>query len=581
MSTAQPSSRSREHAPSSLSPADTCPILSRSVVDCGWGRLIFAHTFSGHEALIAELRREREGERDIAFYPRDPHVTLSMAPQDLFLDPSHTFRLMLRDYRPNGDKENGFLIRPAKPGKDRAGINRIYAARHMVPLREGFLAANRDNPVLFTLVAENSSCGEIVGVATGVDHRLAFEDPAQGASLWALAVDPQSAAPGVGEALVRRILEIFKKRGRAFLDLSVMHDNTQAIALYQKLGFQQIPTFTLKRKNPINEKLFIAPPPLEKLNVYARIIIDEARRRGIAVEIVDARAGLFCLTFGGRSLLCRESLSQLTSATTMSICDDKELTRRILVQHGIRVPRQRVAGTPTENAAFLKICQRLVVKPARGEQGQGVSVDLTSPMEVEKAVEKARRQGGRVLLEEYVTGEDLRLVVIDHQVVAAAIRRPAQVQGDGRRTIRQLIEKQSRRRAAATQGESRIPLDGETKRCVALAGYEMDAILRDGVVLMVRKTANLHTGGTIHDVTDRVHPAILEAGVQATRALDIPVVGLDFIVPDINRPEYHFIEANERPGLANHEPQPTAQRFVDLLFPQSTTDNDPGRNPTS
>jgi D-alanine-D-alanine ligase-like ATP-grasp enzyme len=125
---------------------------------------------------------------------------------------------------------------------------------------------------------------------------------------------------------------------------------------------------------------------------------------------------------------------------------------------------------------------------------------------------------------------------------------------------------------AATGGESHVPLDDETKRCIRLAGYELDSVLPPGEALTVRKTANLHTGGTIHDVTDDIHPILRDASVAAARAIDIPVVGLDLAVPDLQAPEYHFIEANERPGLANHEPQPTAERFIDLLFPQTVAD---------
>ena len=101
------------------------------------------------------------------------------------------------------------------------------------------------------------------------------------------------------------------------------------------------------------------------------------------------------------------------------------------------------------------------------------------------------------------------------------------------------------------------------------AGLQMTDILPEGRVLQVRKTANLHTGGTIHDVTDIMHPALVDAAVRAARAIEIPVVGLDLLVPKLDGPDYVIIEANERPGLANHEPQPTAQRFVDLLFPQT------------
>src|SRR5690606_34320040 len=80
---------------------------------------------------------------------------------------------------------------------------------------------------------------------------------------------------------------------------------------------------------------------------------------------------------------------------------------------------------------------------------------------------------------------------------------------------------------------------------------------------------NLHTGGTIHDVTAELHPALAAAAVAAARALSIPVVGLDFLVPAVDGPDYVIVEANERPGLANHEPQPTAERSVDLPFPQT------------
>ena len=174
-----------------------------------------------------------------------------------------------------------------------------------------------------------------------------------------------------------------------------------------------------------------------------------------------------------------------------------------------------------------------------------------------------------MLLESFHEGLDLRIVVIGFEVVAAAIRRPAEVVGDGQHSIGALIEAQSRRRQAATSGESKIPLDHETERTLHAAGYDYSSILPAGEHLFVRKTANLHTGGILEDVTAILHPTLVDAAVRAARALDIPMVGLDLMVPAADQPEYVFIEANERAGLANHEPQPTAERFVDLLFPHS------------
>ena len=152
---------------------------------------------------------------------------------------------------------------------------------------------------------------------------------------------------------------------------------------------------------------------------------------------------------------------------------------------------------------------------------------------------------------------------------STAVRKPAHIIGNGSDSIQTLIEKQSRRRAAATGGESHIPLDRETERCISEAGYSFDSVLPENQRLTVRKTANVHTGGTIHDVTSELHPKLRKAAIDAARAIDIPVTGLDFIVPAVNQPDYTIIEANERPGLANHEPQPTVERFIDLLFPQT------------
>jgi GNAT-family acetyltransferase (TIGR03103 family) len=209
------------------------------------------------------------------------------------------------------------------------------------------------------------------------------------------------------------------------------------------------------------------------------------------------------------------------------------------------------------------------VKLARGEQGNGVSVGVSSEQELEEAIERASHICEDVLLEAYKPGLDLRVVLIDDQVVAAAVRKPAEIVGNGVDTVETLIRKQSRRRAAATGGESHIPMDEETQRCLNAQEVSSDSVPESGRVIRVRETANLHTGGTLHDVTDELHHELVRASEHAARALNIPVVGLDLIVQAPDQAEYWIIEANERPGLANHEPQPTAQRFIDFLFPQT------------
>jgi GNAT-family acetyltransferase (TIGR03103 family) len=538
-------------------------------VDCGWGRLAFCQTFPDNESIAAELKDEGEDRRDIAFYVRDPHVLLAIAPQELFLDPSHTYRLDLSAYHPARDKPRGFTIRRLSSAADAEAINRIYAANNMVTVDPDFIWKRRDSRVVTLFVAEDNDSGEIVGTVTGVDHGRAFDDPESGSSLWCLAADPKARVAKIGEALTRHLAAHFQARGCAFMDLSVLHDNTAAISLYERLGFVRVPFFAVKRKNPINESLFTGPPMEESLNPYARIITEEARRRGIAAEVLDAEGGFFRLTHGGRSVVCRESLSELTTAVAMSRCDDKSVSKRLMEKAGIPVAHAVNADDFEAACALLEEAGQVVVKPVRGEQGRGVTVGISDRETLERAIGQARDQCPDVLVETYAPGDDLRVIVIGGEVVAAALRKRPSIVGDGKSTARKLIEGLSRRRAAATGGESAIPLDAETERCLRDAGYGFDDVLAADEIVEVRKTANLHTGGTLHDVTAELHPAIAAASVEAARVLDIPVVGLDFIVEHPAKDAFIFIEANERPGLANHEPQPTAERFIDLLFPQT------------
>jgi len=442
----------------------------------------------------------------------------------------------------------------------------------MVPAGVDVIWHNHQNvPAVKYLLAVRDEDGAVVGTVTGVDHELLFNDPEEGSSLWTLAVDPAAGLPGVGGALTKALAEHYRSEGRAYMDLSVAHDNAAAIGLYEKLGFRRVPVLAIKRKNAINEPLFSPPPEtVDDLNPYARIIADEALRRGIWVEVLDAETGEMRLTHGGRSVITRESLSEYTSAVAMCRCDDKRLTRRLVSEAGITVPRARLATFDEGDFAFLKEVGEVVVKPTRGEQGKGITVGVVpdnGPDDLSCALARARQQYPDVLIEQRVTGDDLRLVVIDGRVVAAALRMPPEVIGTGEHSVRDLITAESRRRSAATGGESRIPLDDLTESTVAESGWKLDDVLPQGTRLRVRRTANLHQGGTIHDVTAQVNSELSRVAVTAAEAIGIPVTGIDLLVPDVTGAEYAFIEANERPGLANHEPQPTAAAFIDFLFP--------------
>jgi GNAT-family acetyltransferase (TIGR03103 family) len=544
-------------------------------LELGWGRLIFGQTFADAGTLAEALRREAPGRRDICIYARESHVLVAGAPSELFIDPSHTYRLRFTeatDEDTSPPSPVGVTVRALNDPSDADAMNRVFVRCGMVPAPVKVIWDNHlHQPAVTYLLAVRDDDGAVVGTVTGVDHELLFSDPERGSSLWTLAVDPGAGLPGIGIALTRKLAAHFRRAGRAYMDLSVTHDNSAAIRLYEKLGFRRVPVLAIKRKNAINVTLFSPPPEtIDDLNPYARIIADEAIRRGIWVEVLDAEAGEIRLSHGGRTVITRESLSEFTSAVAMCRCDDKRLTRRLVSEAGITVPRARLATSDDGDFEFLKDVGEVVVKPTRGEQGKGITVGVTiehGAVELAAAVARAREEFPEVLIEQRIDGDDLRLVVIDGRVVAAAVRLPPEVIGTGEHSVRDLIVAESRRRSAATGGESRIPLDAVTETTVNEYGWKFDDVLPQGKRLRVRHTANLHQGGTIHDVTPEVNQELCRVAVTAAEAIGIPVTGIDLLVPDVTGQEYAFIEANERPGLANHEPQPTAAAFVDYLFP--------------
>lgn len=227
-------------------------------VDCGWGMLLFGQTFTRHEEMLPILIDEPEGRRNIAFYVWDPQVLVSLAPDRLFMDPSVTYRLWLHEYRPSTRRSGSFYLRPLTSRDDALQVNDIYERSGMVVPDPDVIVANQSSRVFSYMLAVASKSNEVIGCITGIDHKLAFDDPENGASFWSLAVDPGRRTRGAGRALVRYTAEHYLTRGRQYLDLSVLYDNKKAIRLYRSLRFRRVPVFAIKCKNRINRPLYEA-----------------------------------------------------------------------------------------------------------------------------------------------------------------------------------------------------------------------------------------------------------------------------------------------------------------------------------
>jgi cyanophycin synthetase len=273
-----------------------------------------------------------------------------------------------------------------------------------------------------------------------------------------------------------------------------------------------------------------------------------------------------------------------TRHIAVEIASDKEETNRILGELGLPVPKQMLARSPegAERAAE-RLGYPVVVKPLDANHGRGVSLDLKTGAEVRAAFEKAREHARTAVVENFITGFDHRMLVVNGELIAVAKRVPGHVVGDGERTIEQLVavvNSDPRRGIGHEKVLTRLELDAQAETMMAKKGVTKDTVLPRGELLFLRGTGNLSTGGTAIDLTDVVHPDNRDMAVRAAKAIGLDVCGVDFITPDISQ-SYRDIgggicELNAAPGFRMHvaptegTPRDVAGPVMDMLFPRGS-----------
>lgn len=318
-------------------------------------------------------------------------------------------------------------------------------------------------------------------------------------------------------------------------------------------------------------------------------IVEAAAGRGIPVRRLDDGI-LVQLGTGRHRRLLQGAIADTTSAVAVDLVSDKQLTKALLAEAMLPVPRGRVVVDAADaQRAFDELGGRVVVKPVDGQQGRGVTIGLADGEAVARAYELAAHVSRRVLVERHLDGSDVRVLVIGGCAVAASLRTPPQVSGDGTRSITSLVEAENGhpdRGRAHEKRLTRIPLDEVTRAVLAEQGLTAESVPDAGTTVLLRRTGNLSTGGTAIDITDTLHPQIAAMCERAARVVGLDLCGVDLMVEDYMSPpapgQVGIVELNASPGLRMHE-QPSAgearragSAIVDLLFPPGT----PSRIPT-
>lgn len=327
----------------------------------------------------------------------------------------------------------------------------------------------------------------------------------------------------------------------------------------------------------------------ERLGPSTGSIVEEAASRGIPWIRLN-KYSLCQLGYGANQKRIQATVTSDTSSIGVELACDKEDTKFLLEQAEVEVPRGDIISRESNlEAACDYVGYPLVIKPIDGNHGRGITVDINTYEEALEAFHIAKEVSRRVIVEKFITGEDYRLLVINHVLVAAAKRTPAHVIGDGKSSVKQLIDKVNedpRRGYGHENVLTMITVNELTKTIIKDAGYTLDSVISKGERLILKDTANLSTGGTAEDVTDIVHPSNVSMAERISKIIDLDICGIDIMTSDITQPLSDtggaILEVNAGPGFRMHLapttglPRNVASPVVDKLFPQK---GDTGRIP--
>ena len=326
----------------------------------------------------------------------------------------------------------------------------------------------------------------------------------------------------------------------------------------------------------------------ERLGPSTSSIIDEAVSREIPWIRLNNRS-LCQLGYGANQKRIQATVTSQTSSISVELACDKTDTKYLLEQAQVPVPKGMIVRTPEGlKEAVESLGYPLAIKPINGNHGRGITADITTWKTAEKAFREAQQISSTVIVERHIPGEDHRLLVINHKLVAAAKRSPAHVVGNGTATIQQLIDQinqDPRRGYGHEKVLTAIVVDDMTRSILDSEGYTLDTVLPEGKWLKLKDTANLSTGGTATDVTHKVHPEVEFMAQRVSKIIGLDICGIDVMTTDISLPLAEtggaVLEVNAAPGFRMHIapteglPRNVAAPVLDMLYPPGSTSRIP------
>ena len=306
------------------------------------------------------------------------------------------------------------------------------------------------------------------------------------------------------------------------------------------------------------------------LGSSTQAIVEAAEERGIPVQRLND-SSLLQLGYGRNQRRVQATMTDRTSCIGVDIASDKDLTKKLLHEGGLPVPRGFLVRSEAEAVeAFQELGHPAVVKPYDGNHGKGVTLKLESEMEVRTAFRVAQAYGDQVLIEEYIEGKNFRTLIVGGKMIAAAERIPAHVIGDGVSRIEELVGQVNSNPERGEDHEkalTKIKIDPVVLMSLTQKDLTLNSVPAKGEVVYLRDSANLSTGGIAEDVTAWVHPDNVQMAEYAARIVGLDIAGIDLVLDDIRvsfrEQDGAIIEVNAAPGIRMHH-SPTIGKSLDV-----------------
>lgn len=310
-------------------------------------------------------------------------------------------------------------------------------------------------------------------------------------------------------------------------------------------------------------------------------IVNAAKSKEIPVmSMWDS--GFYMLGYGKHSKVIESTVVENTKCTYVDLACDKIMTKKILQNQCVPVADGGIVNTLLEALIQAEaITYPVVLKPRYGNHGSGVKVNIRNQKELTDAFGEIRKNYNEIIIEKYYTGKDFRICMIDGKMVAASLRLPPSVKGDGRKTLKELIvllNEDPKRGEEHEKPLTKIKINDSLINTILRQGFKLHSIVPEGKIVYLRENANLSTGGIAVDCTDKVCRENIEIFERVAASLSLNICGIDVCHEDLAVPLQNkgiIMEVNAGPGIRMHHypyegsSRPVGEAIVNMMFKNS------------